>query len=133
MATNISVLEGHLTKDPELKVTGSGKKICSFTVANNKLGKDAGANYIDCVAWEGRGETISKYFKKGSQIVVTGRLDQQAWKTKDGQNRSKLVIIVDDFSFVVEPFTSLITLLISSFEPEIFASSATIPSRIIFL
>ena len=100
MATNISVLEGHLTKDPELKVTGSGKKICSFTVANNKHGKDAGENFIDCVAWEGRGETISKYFKKGSQIVVTGRLDQQAWKTKDGQNRSKLVIIVDDFSFI---------------------------------
>lgn len=100
MATNIAVLEGHLTKDPELKVTGSGKKVCSFTVANNKPGKDAGANFIDCVAWEGRGETISKYFKKGSQIVVTGRLDQQVWKTQDGQNRSKLVIIVDDFSFI---------------------------------
>ena len=100
MATNIAVLEGHLTKDPELKVTGSGKKVCSFTVANNKPGKDAGANFIDCVAWEGRGEAISKYFKKGSQIVVTGRLDQQVWKTQDGQNRSKLVIIVDDFSFI---------------------------------
>ena len=100
MATNISVLEGHLTKDPELKVTGSWKKICSFTVANNKPGKDAGVNFIDCVAWEGRGETISKYFKKGSQIVITGRLDQQAWKTKDGQNRTKLVVIVDDFSFI---------------------------------
>ena len=47
MATNIAVLEGHLTKDPELKVTGSGKKVCSFTVANNKPGKDAGANFID--------------------------------------------------------------------------------------
>lgn len=99
MATNIVVLDGHLTKDPELKATSTGKKVCSFTVANNKRGKDAGANFVDCVAWEGRGETIAKYFNRGSQIVITGRLDQQNWE-KDGQKRSKLVVIVDDFSFV---------------------------------
>lgn len=99
MATNTVVLDGRLTKDPELKSTSTGKKVCSFTIANNKRGKDEGANFIDCVAWEGRGETIAKYFNKGSQIVVTGHLDQQVWE-KDGQKRSKLEVIIDDFSFV---------------------------------
>lgn len=99
MALNQTNLQGRITKDPELKQTKTGKKVCSFTVAVDKRGKDAGTNFIDCVAWEGRGETISKYFKKGSPILVTGRLDQQTWE-KDGMKRSKLMVIVDDFNFI---------------------------------
>lgn len=99
MALNVSIISGRLTKDPELKSTKSGKNVCSFTVAVDKRGKDAGTNFIDCVAWEGRAETISKYFKKGSPIGITGRLDQQSWE-QDGQKRSKLVLIVDDFTFL---------------------------------
>lgn len=98
MATNTVVLEGRLTKKPEVKVTSSGKKVCSFTLANDKRGKED-TNFIDCTAWEGRGETIAKYFDKGSQIVITGHLDQQVWE-KDGQKRSKLEVVVDDFSFI---------------------------------
>lgn len=99
MAINTLVLEGRLTKDPEVRTTSSGKEVCSFTVANDKPGKDAGTNFIDCVAWEKRGEVISKYFNKGSRIFLTGHLDQQSWE-KDGQKRSKLVVILDNFSFV---------------------------------
>lgn len=99
MALNQVNLQGRLTKDAELKQTKTGKKVCSFTVAVDKRGKDAGTNFVDCVAWEGRGETISKYFKKGSPILVTGRLDQQTWE-KDGMKRSKLMVIVDDFNFL---------------------------------
>ena len=99
MALNQVNLQGRLTKDAELKQTKTGKNVCSFTVAVDKRGKDAGTNFIDCVAWEGRGETISKYFKKGSPILVTGRLDQQTWE-KDGMKRSKLMVIVDDFNFI---------------------------------
>lgn len=100
MAINSLVLEGRLTKDPEMRSTSTGKNVCSFTVANDKPGNDAGTNFIDCVAWEKRGETISKYFSKGNRIVLIGHLDQQSWKTKEGQNRSKLVVIVDNFSFI---------------------------------
>lgn len=99
MATNITVLEGRLTKDPEIRSTSTGKKVCTFTVANDKMGKDNGTNFIDCVAWEKRGETIGQYFFKGSRIIITGRLDQQTWE-KDGQKRSKLIVIVDNFSFI---------------------------------
>lgn len=99
MALNQVNLQGRLTKDPEQKTTTNGKAVCSFSIAVDKRGKDAGTNFIDCVAWEGRGETISKYFKKGSPILITGRLDQQSWRAKDGSNRSKLMVIVDDFNF----------------------------------
>ena len=99
MALNLTVIQGRFTKDPENKKTKTGKNVCSFTVAVDKLGKDAGTNFIDCVAWEGRGETIAKYFKKGSPILITGRLDQQTWE-QDGMKRSKLMVIVDDFNFV---------------------------------
>lgn len=99
MAINSLVLEGRLTKDPEVRSTSTGKNVCSFTVANDKPGKDAGTNFIDCVAWEKRGETISKYFNKGSRIILMGHLDQQSWE-KDGQKRSKVVVIVDNFSFI---------------------------------
>lgn len=99
MAINSLVLEGRLTKNPEVHSTTSGKEVCSFTVANDKPGKDNGTNFIDCVAWEKRGEVINKYFSKGSRIFLRGHLDQQSWE-KDGQKRSKLVVIIDDFSFV---------------------------------
>lgn len=99
MALNITHIQGRLTKDPELKQTKTGKKVCTFTVAVDKRGKDAGTNFLDCVAWEGRGETISKYFKKGSPILITGRLDQQTWE-QEGMKRSKIVILVDDFNFL---------------------------------
>lgn len=100
MALNQVNLQGRFTKDPEQKTTTNGKAVCSFSIAVDKRGKDAGTNFIDCVAWEGRGETISKYFKKGSPILITGRLDQQSWRAKDGSNRSKLMVIVDDFNFI---------------------------------
>lgn len=99
MALNITHIQGRLTKNPELKQTKTGKKVCSFTVAVDKRGKDAGTNFLDCVAWEGRGETISKFFKKGSSILITGRLDQQTWE-QEGMKRSKIVILVDDFNFL---------------------------------
>lgn len=99
MALNITHIQGRLTKDPDLKETKTGKKVCTFTVAVDKRGKDAGVNFLDCAAWEGRGETISKYFKKGSPILITGRLDQQTWE-QDGMKRSKIIILVDDFNFL---------------------------------
>lgn len=59
------------------------------------------ASFIDCVAWSQKAELISQHFKKGDQILVEGRLEQETWEDqKTGQKRSKLKVVVDNFSFV---------------------------------
>lgn len=104
---NSLTLLGRLVKDPETQSTKTGKTVCKFTMAVDKRGKDAGANFIDCVAWEQQGEFIGKYGKKGAQILVSGRLDQQTWE-KDGKKQSKIVAIVDNAQLLssVEPKNS---------------------------
>lgn len=92
---NLVTLVGRLVQDPEAQSTPTGKTVCRFTVAVDKRGKDAGANFIDCVAWKQRAEYLSKYGKKGTQIVVSGRLDQQTWE-KDGKKQSKINVIGDE-------------------------------------
>ena len=100
MALNMVCLTGRLVKDPSVRMVGKDSiLVCSFTIAVDKKGKDAGANFIDCTAWKGLGETIEKYFKKGSPIGITGRLNHEVWE-KDGQKNSKLSVIVDDFTFL---------------------------------
>lgn len=96
---NKSILMGRLTKDPELRSTTTGKNVCSFSLAVDKMGNTDQANFFDCVAWEKRAETISKYLNKGSQILIEGHLDQQSWE-KDGKKMSKVVVIVDNFQFM---------------------------------
>lgn len=93
-AFNSCVLVGRLTKDPEVKTTSTGKSVCPFTVAVDKGYGREGTNFIDCEAWGKTAEFISKYMKKGSQILVDGRLDQQVWET-DGQKRSKIRVVVN--------------------------------------
>lgn len=90
---NKTILMGRLTKDPELKATTSGKRVCSFTLAVDKPGKDAGANFIDCESWEQTAEFVGKYLKKGALVFIEGRLDQQTWE-KDGQKRSAIRVVV---------------------------------------
>lgn len=96
---NKVVLVGRLTRDPEIKTTKTGKNVCSFSLAVDKRGKDAGTNFFDCSAWEKTGDTIAKYTSKGAQILIEGRLDQRTWE-QDGQKRSKVEVIVDNFAFL---------------------------------
>lgn len=91
---NVTLL-GRLVKDPETRATLSGKQVCSFTIAIDKRGKDAGANFFDCVAWEQRAEFLGKYAQKGAQVLVLGRLDQQIWE-KDDKKQYTVKIIADD-------------------------------------
>lgn len=95
---------GRLTRDPELRRTGSGIAVASFTVAVDRdfSSKDSGereTDFIDCVAWRQTGEFVSKYFSKGSMIVVAGRLQVRNWKDKDGNNRRSAEIVVDNLYF----------------------------------
>lgn len=96
---NHITLMGRLTRDPELRNTSSGTPVASFTMAVDRdfAPKDGGekqTDFIDCVAWRGTGEFISKYFSKGSMIVVEGRLEIQDWTDKDGSKRRSAKVVV---------------------------------------
>ena len=100
------IIVGNVTRDPELRSTPSGTQVCSFSVAVNRSYKDnSGSNvenvsFFDCSAWGKQGETIAQYVKKGSGILVSGRLEQRSWEDKEGQKRSRVEIVVEDFNFI---------------------------------
>lgn len=101
---NHIVIMGRLTRDPELRRTGSGIAVASFAVAvdrdiPNKESGERETDFIDCVAWRGTGEFVSKYFQKGSMIVVSGRLQIRSWTDKDGNKRRSAEIVADNVYF----------------------------------
>lgn len=101
---NQIVIMGRLTRDPELRRTGSGIAVTSFTLAVDRdfSGKDSGekeTDFIDCVAWRQTGEFVSKYFSKGRMAVVTGRLQIRGWTDKDGNKRRAAEVIADSVYF----------------------------------
>ena len=101
---NHIVIMGRLTRDPELRRTGSGVAVASFTVAVDRDfgGRDGGekeTDFIDCVAWRQTGEFVSKYFTKGSMIVVSGRLQIRSWNDKDGNKRRTAEVVADNVYF----------------------------------
>lgn len=105
-----AIITGNLTRDPELRTTPNGASVCSFSVAVNRVFKDSNGeqkedvSYIDCSAWGRLGEMISQYAKKGSGVLVSGRLDQRSWEDKNsGNKRSRVEIVVEDFNFVGGP------------------------------
>ena len=103
MLNHITIM-GRLTRDPELRRTGSGIAVTSFTVAVDRDfgGRDGGekeTDFIDCVAWRQTGEFVSKYFTKGSMIVVSGRLQIRNWNDKDGNKRRSAEVVADNVYF----------------------------------
>ncbi len=99
MALNHSIIMGRLTADTELRRTTTGKAVASFTIACDKPGKDSGASFIPCVAWEKTGEFINQYFSKGSLIAVEGRLESRQYEAKEGQKRTVLEVVVSQAHF----------------------------------
>ena len=103
MLNHITIM-GRLTRDPELRRTGSGIAVASFTVAVDRDfgGRDGGereTDFIDCVAWRQTGEFVSKYFTKGSMAVVSGRLQIRTWTDKDGNKRRTAEVVADNVYF----------------------------------
>ena len=100
MLNNISVM-GRLTADPELRVTPNGVSVCSFTIANDKDFKKDGdePNWIDCVAWRNEADFISRYFKKGALIIVTGSLNTRQFEDKNGNKRKVTEVVVNQSYF----------------------------------
>jgi len=103
MLNHITIM-GRLTRDPELRRTGSGVAVTSFTLAvdrdfSPKDGSERETDFIDCVAWRQTGEFVSKYFTKGRMAVVAGRLQIRNWTDKDGNKRRTAEVIVDNVYF----------------------------------
>ena len=102
MLNHITIM-GRLTRDVELRYTQSGIPAASFTVAVDRDytggAGQRGPDFIDCVAWRQGGEFVSKYFGKGSMIVVSGRLESRKWQDRDGNNRTSWEINVDHSYF----------------------------------
>ena len=103
MLNHITIM-GRLTRDPELRRTGSGIAVASFTLAVDRdfAPKDGGereTDFIDCVAWRQTGEFVSKYFTKGRMAVVSGRLQIRSWTDKDGNKRRSAEVVADNVYF----------------------------------
>ncbi len=100
-------LMGNLTRDPDVKHTGSNKAVANFGLAVNRKYKTADGErreevtFIDCEAWGYTAENIGKFFAKGRPIFVDGRLRLDTWEDRnDGSKRSKMLVVVENFQFV---------------------------------
>ena len=101
---NHIVLMGRLTRDPELRRTGSGVAVATFSLAvdrdfGNSATGEKETDFIDIVAWRNTAEFVSKYFTKGRMAVVEGRLQIRDWKDKDGNNRRSAEVVADNIYF----------------------------------
>ena len=106
---NKATLIGRLAADPELRQTGSGIAVTSFTIAVDRpytKGSDRQTDWIDIVAWRNTAEFICKYFQKGSPIVVEGSIQTRMWEDKAGQKRKSVEIVAENVEFVPKTATA---------------------------
>lgn len=103
---NTVSIGGSLCRDAELRATASGMAVLTFSVAVNESRKNQQTgeyedypNYVDCTMFGRRAESVSRYLTKGTYVALTGRLHQNRWQNKDGQNRSKLEVTADNIHF----------------------------------
>lgn len=104
MSLNHICIMGRMTRDPELRRTGTGVAVANFCLAvdrdyNPKDGGEKETDFIDCVAWRGTGEFVSKYFSKGQMAIVSGRLQIRNWIDKDGNKRRSAEVEADSVYF----------------------------------
>lgn len=103
MALNQIVLMGRMTRDPELRYTQSQTPVVSFALAVDRdfteKGQERKTDFIDCVAWRGTAEFVSKYFQKGSMVALTGRLQTRDYTDKDGHKRKVAEVVADHVYF----------------------------------
>lgn len=100
---NIVALQGRLTADPELKTTPSGVNVCAFSLAVDRDYKSADGekqtDFINCVAWRGTAEFVSKYFAKGQMLTLKGQVQTRRYTDKDGNNRTAFEILAESVNF----------------------------------
>lgn len=99
MSINQVVLSGRLGRDPEMRYTQSGKAVVSFSIAVDRRGKDAGADWFTIQAWERLAELCNEFLTKGSKVTVVGRLTTREWEGKDGGKRTATEVVATDVDF----------------------------------
>ena len=103
---NRVILAGNLTRDPELSYLPNGTAICKFGLAANRKYRDRDGNqkedvcFVDLSAFGKQAELINQYMAKGRQILIEGRLNFRQWTDKEGKNKSKLDVVVENFTFL---------------------------------
>jgi len=105
VSINRVVISGNLTRDPELRSTSGGTAVLQMGVAVNDRRKDPQSgewkdfpNFVDCIMFGSRAESVTRYLSKGSKVVIEGKLRWSSWE-KDGKKRTKLEVVVDDLEF----------------------------------
>lgn len=99
-------LMGNLTRDPEVRTTPGGKKVCDLGLAVNERRRNAAGEpvettcFVDVVAWEKLAETCGQYLKKGRPVIFEGRLQQDRWETEKGEKRNRLRVCADRVHFL---------------------------------
>ena len=100
---NKIIIMGRLARDPELRRTGSGTAVTSFSMACDRDFKsrsgDKETDFIEVVAWKNTAEFVSKYFSKGRMAVVEGRLQIRDWTDKAGNKRTTAEVVADNVYF----------------------------------
>lgn len=97
---NRMILQGRLCADPEMRRTQNGTAVCSFRMAWSETVKDRETKlFLNCVAWQGTAEMICKYFRKGKELAVEGRLSTREYDDRDGNRRSVTEMTVDRVHF----------------------------------
>jgi len=105
MYLNKAMVIGNLTRDPEIKALPSGAKVCSFSVATNRVWKDKSgarqeaADYHNIVVFGRQAETAGQYLKKGSSVLVEGRMQTRSWDGADGQKKYRTEVVADRVQF----------------------------------
>ncbi len=105
MYLNKALIIGNLTRDPELKSLPSGMKVCSFSVATNRVWKDQSgvkqeaADFHNIVVFGRQAENVGQYMKKGSQVMVEGRMQTRSWDAQDGTKRYRTEVVADRVQF----------------------------------
>lgn len=93
-------LQCRMVADPEVKTTNSGASVANFRVAWSEKYKDKENKlFLECKAFGAQAEFLGKFFKKGQELVVEGKLTTEEWETQDGQKRSKIVLLISNLHF----------------------------------
>jgi single-strand DNA-binding protein len=109
MNLNKVFLVGRLTRDPQLRYTPSGSAVADVGLAVNRVFTDASGQkreetcFVDVVLWKKQAETCARYLHKGNPIFIEGRLNYESWEGNDGQKRTRLRVVADNFQFVDTP------------------------------
>ena len=100
MSMNRTIIQGRLTRDPDLRSTTTGKPVCSFTIAwSEKVKETEQRVFLNCVAWDKNGEFVGKHFQKGQECIAEGKLVSRKYTDKEGRERETIELIVERMHF----------------------------------